>query len=147
MLAEAPSKRRSDLSESMSSAHRTTRVSAGPVPPPTRTPRRLTVARNLASGFDRHRPNPNLSGIRRFVRSTPQIPLAAAGTAATRVAGGNVVEHHLLEVMLCKFCGAPLAVTLGFEAKSPERLRATFVPLALDTEGYERGQGVTERTT
>jgi hypothetical protein len=53
----------------------------------------------------------------------------------------------LFEVMLCKFGVAPLAVRLGFEAKSSQGLRATFVPLARNTDGYERRQGVTGWTT
>ena len=60
---------------------------------------------------------------------------------------GNVDEHHLSEVMLGKFVGAPLAIPLGLEAKSPQRLRATFVPLARNTDGHERGEGITERGT
>jgi hypothetical protein len=91
---------------------------------------------------------------RASITATPTDPVLSCATAlaAAQDGGdkgrvGNVVEHHLFEVMLRKFGGAPLAVRLGFEAKSPLRLRATFVPLARNTDGYERRQGMTGRTT
>jgi hypothetical protein len=59
---------------------------------------------------------------------------------------GNLVEHHLFEVMLNRPGGSRLGRQAGFEAKSLRGLRATFVPLARNTDECEVGQGVIERT-